>query len=348
VAIAIGIGAAIAVGMGTGAYAVWRAGKPRPANVSYDLAPLRRTDPALIVGRQTGEFRPGFKHARCIAVAPGGDVYVSGDFAIRRFDAAGARLAEIAAIEPPGAIAIGADGKVYATFGAKVWVYDPNGRRVATWAARQNSMFTSIAVTDAGVFVADAGGRAVLRYDRQGKLQAVIGKKDEVRNAPGFVVPSPYFDLAMAPDGLLRVSNPGRHQIEAYTVEGDHGVAWGRFSATEPDGFAGCCNPSNIAVVPMPNSSGDFAGFVTAEKGLARVKVYDADGKFVGFLAGPDTFTRHDELVRARPSGQPFEALDVAAGADGRIYVLDGAVGEVRVFIWKPGGESPAGEGKVK
>ena len=111
---------------------------------------------------------------------------------------------------------------------------------------------------------------------------------------------------------------------------------------------AGCCNPSNIAMVPMPGKPRDFAGFVTAEKGLSRIKVYDTEGKFVGFLARPDTFARHDELVRARPSGQSFMALDVAAGADGWIYVLDGAVGEVRVFIWKPGGEGPTSKAKVK
>jgi len=213
VAIAICIGAAIAVGVGVGAYAVWRSGRPRPANVSHDFAPLRHTDTALIVGRQTGEFRPGFKHARCIAVAPGGDVYVSGDLAIRRFDANGTKLLEIAAAEGPGAITVGAGGKIYATFGAKVWVYDPNGLRVATWPVRKNAMFTSIAATEAGVFVADFGGRVVLRYDGEGKVQAVIGKKDETRNAPGFIVPSPYFDLAMAPDGLLWVTNPGRHQV---------------------------------------------------------------------------------------------------------------------------------------
>lgn len=275
-------------------------------------------------------------------------MYVSGDFAIRRFDADGRKLSEIPTTEPPGAIAVGADGKIYATFGAKVWVYDPNGQRVATWPTRENAMFTSIAATEAGVFVANASERVVLRYGRDGELRDVIGKKDEARNVPGFVVPSPYFDLAMAPDGLLRVVNPGRHKIEAYTVDGDHEVAWGRFSAIDPGGFVGCCNPANIAILPSPHSPGSFAGFVTAEKGLSRIKVYDPDGKFVGFLAGPDTFARHDALVSARPSGQPFMALDVAAGADGRVYVLDGAVGNVRVFVWKAGGESPAGEAKAK
>jgi hypothetical protein len=341
---AIGIGAAIAVGIGIGAYGVWRASRPRQANVSMgDLSRLGGAQAAKVVGRQVGQFRPGFKLARAIAVAPDGEVYITGDFAIRRFDAAGAKLAEIATIEPPGAIAVDANGMIYATFGDKVWVFNRDGRRVATWPASQNAVFTSIAVSDAGVMVADYGGRCVLRYGRDGKVLGVIGKKDEARNCPGFVVPSAYFDLAMAPDGLLRVANPGRHQIEAYTPDGDHEAAWGHFSATEPDGFVGCCNPANFAIVPSPGGpgapqgGGDFAGFVTAEKGLARVKVFDADGKFVGFLAPPDTFARHDELVAGATdpaAGCRNIALDVAAGADGRIYVLDGVVGEVHVYEW--------------
>ena len=333
---AVGIGAALAVGIGIGAYGVWQSSRPQPASVSMgDLSGLGGAAGAKVVGREIAQFPPGFRRARAVAVAPGGEIYVSGDFAIRRFDPAGRKLAEIATIEPPGAIAVDANGTVYATFGNKVWVFDRDGKRLATWPARENAVLTSIAVCDAGVLAADAGGRCVLRYGRDGKLLGVIGKKDEARNCPGFVVPSPYFDVAMAPDGLLRVTNPGRHQIEVYTLDGDRGAAWGRFSATEPDGFVGCCNPANFAVVPAPGRPGDFAGFVTAEKGLARVKVFDADGKFAGLLAAPDTFARHDELVAAGPSGEPFAALDVAAGADGRIYVLDGVVGQVHVYEWK-------------
>jgi hypothetical protein len=338
IAVAIGIGAAIAVGIGIGAYGVWRASRPRQANVSMgDLSRLGGAQAAKVVGRQVGQFRPGFKLARAITVAPGGEIYITGDLAIRRFDAAGKQLAEIATIEPPGAIAVDANGMIYATFGDKVWVFNRDGLRIATWPASQNAVFTSIAVSDAGVMVADYGNRCVLRYDCGGEVVKVIGKKDEARNCPGFVVPSAYFDLAMAPDGLLRVTNPGRHQIEAYTIDGDREAAWGHFSATEPNGFVGCCNPANFAIVPLPGRPGDFAGFVTAEKGLARVKVFDADGKFVGFLAPPDTFAQHDELVAGATdpaAGCRNIALDVAAGADGRIYVLDGVVGEVHVYEW--------------
>ena len=63
------------------------------------------------------------------------------------------------------------------------------------------------------MFVADAGRRIVVRYDLEGNFVNEIGRKDEKRNIDGFVIPSPYFDIAVAKDGLLRVVNPGEHRI---------------------------------------------------------------------------------------------------------------------------------------
>jgi hypothetical protein len=356
IVLAVGVGAALAVGAGAAAYGVWRQSMSKPASVTApDNNRLGGAAAAKVVGLPAGQFRPGFKHARSIAVSPAGEVYVSGDMAIRRFDSGGRMLSEIETAEQADALAVDEAGNIYATMGDKVWVFDASGKRAAAWPARAGALFTSIAICEAGVLVADAGGRCILRYDGGGKVVGVIGRRDEARRAPGLVVPSPYFDVAMAPDGLIRIVNPGRHRIEAYTLAGDREAAWGHFSGVEASGFVGCCNPSNFAVVPTAGQEagaskhGGFAGFVTAEKGLARVKVFDEDGKFVGLLAPADEFKKHDELVAARPSGQPFEALDVAAGPDGLIYVLDGAVGQVRVYQWRkterPRAARPYGEG---
>lgn len=330
------IGAALAVGAGIAIYGALLASRHKPANATMpDPAGLLKVEDAPVVGELVDQFRPGFQLARCVAVSPAGEVYVTGDFAIRNFDANGAKLSEIDTIEPPGAVAVDEKANVYATFGDEVWVFDASGARTAKWPSRAGALFTSIAVAGDEVYVADMAARCVVRYSTKGEVQGVIGRRNESRNTPGLVIPSPYFDVAAGPDGLLRVANPGRHKIETYSPDGDRGTAWGFFSAVEPGGFVGCCNPANFALVPAPSGApGEFAGFVTAEKGLARVKVFDAEGKFAGLLAPADAFKRHDELVAARPSGQPFEALDVAAGPDGRIYVLDGIVGELRIYEW--------------
>jgi hypothetical protein len=345
VPVGIVAGVVAAASLGAIGYAVWMHYRARDAEFRYDLSGLRMTDPNLIVCEEIGPgFKTGFQRSRAIALDANGVVYVSGDRAVRRFDAAGTSLGETKIDGEPGCLAVGPDASLYVALGGRVAVCDPNGRVKATWpAADERAIITSIAVTDTDVFLADAGGRVVRRCDRSGKLLNEIGRKDANRNIPGFVIPSPYFDVAMAPDGLLRVASPGRHRIEAYTAEGDLALSWGRPSAG-PRGFCGCCNPVNFALMPSDKGFGDFAGFVTCEKGLTRVTLYDPDGGFVGVVAGCESFQRHDELLSGKPAATPHAALDVAVDGRGRIFVLDTCLNEVRVFKRKP--PPPAGEGE--
>jgi hypothetical protein len=173
------------------------------------------------------------------------------------------------------------DGAIYLGLRDHVEVLDGQGKRLASWdPLGEEAVLTSIAKYKGHVFVADAGHRVVLHYDLEGNLIDHIGEKDPDRDIPGFIIPSPYFDLAVAPDGLLRVSNPGRNRIEAYTFDGDLELWWGQ-SGIRIDGFCGCCNPVNFAMLRD-------GSYVTAEKGLIRVKVYEPDGTFRGVVAGPD------------------------------------------------------------
>jgi hypothetical protein len=73
--------------------------------------------------------------------------------------------------------------------------------------------------------------------------------------------------------------------------------------------------------------------FVTAEKGLDRVKIYNSDGGFVGVVAGPAQLGKEGKLkVCNTPEECREGGLDVAIGPDGRIYVLDVTDNVVRVF----------------
>lgn len=305
-------------------------GKPAPSQI--DLAPFRRVDPNLVLCEETLRFPTGFKISRAVAMAPGGRLAVSGDGGVRFFDANGEAAGERKAGASLGAMAFDANGTLYASAGDHVEVFDRGGVRLAAWpAAGAMSLLTSIALSEADVFAADAAGRVVLRYDRAGKLLGRIGAKDANADAVGLIVPSPYLDLAMAPDGLLRVVNPGRHRVEAYTRAGHMETQWGR-AAMAIDGFCGCCNPANIAILPGGKGFGDFGGFVTAEKGLTRVKLYSPEGKFLGVVAAAASFERHDALLSGKPNEGPYRALDVAVDAGGRIFVLDPVLNEVRVF----------------
>ena len=65
--------------------------------------------------------------------------------------------------------------------------------------------------------------------------------------------------------------------------------------------------------------------FVTSEKGIPRVKVYDQTGQFKTVVAGPEAFA--DGTI----------GLDLAVDDNDRIYVLDPKKKAVRVFVKKEG-----------
>lgn len=292
----------------------------------YDVAELARVDPNLILYEEVSRpIQTAFAEAHCLAVDGNGLIYVGGDGMIRRLDQAGNRLGDNGLDQSPQCLCPAPDGRLYVGLRDHVEVYDSQMQRIASWASRGDAaVLSSIVLADSHVFVADAGQRVILRYDPAGTLEAVIGEKDEDRNIPGFVVPSPYFDLAVTA-GLLRAVNPGRQRIEAYTFDGDFEFAWGK-PAIAIDGFCGCCNPINIAVL----SDGSF---VTCEKGVVRVKVYDSDGAFMGVVAGPEQLMGGVKpKVCETPAQCQGGGFDVAVDAQDRIYVLDTLKNTVRIF----------------
>jgi hypothetical protein len=293
----------------------------------YDIAKLAHIDPNLILYEEsTRPIGTGFATARGIAVDAKGSIYVAGDGSVRAFAPSGSLLDEINLGETPGCLAVAADGTIFVGLRDHVEVYDAQGQPLTSWRSLgPDAILTSVAVSQNDVFVADAGNRLVVRYDRAGNIVTRIGKKDPERNVPGFVIPSAYFDLAVSGDGLLRVVNPGNLRVDAYTFDGDFEFSWGQRSV-ELEGFCGCCNPVNIAVLPG-------GGFVTCEKGLVRVKIYDSQGGFLGVVAGPAQLVREGDVrVCDLPEECQAGGFDVAVDSAGRVYVLDTIKNVVRVF----------------
>jgi len=298
----------------------------------YDVGDLAKIDPNLILYKEsTPAIDTGFTKTQAIAVDSEGSIYAAGDKAIRKFAESGNLLGETRLAGMPRCLTVAGDGQVYVGFKEHLEIYDAQGKRLATWQRLgDDAVLTSIAVSKNDVFVADAGNRIVHHFDTTGKLINRIGARDMDRNIPGFVIPSPYFDLAVGRDGLLRVSDPGRHRIEAYTFDGDLEFSWGGFSAGI-EGFCGCCNPVNFAILADEN-------FVTCEKGLIRVKIADPDGAFVGVVAGPEQFVEGGaSRVSEYGPGAQAGAFDVAVDTSGRIFVLDTHKGVVRIFTRKKG-----------
>lgn len=289
---------------------------PLDARFTYDISRYERTDPALLLYDEKGGFPTELDEPTCLAVQ-GADILVGGDRLLKRFDAEGRLLVTVRLPDKPLALDPLEDGAVRVGFRDHWSVYDRNGAVVARCEPLGEQVrITALAHSGSVVFVADAGNREVLRCDATGKVLSRI---------KGFIVPSPYFDLHVGPDGMLWVVNPGKHRLEAYTLGGQYETGWGS-TAMLPEGFCGCCNPVYVARLPDGR-------FVTSEKGLVRVKVYDPTGKFECVVAGPEQLVKDRELARkACRNCQVGFGLPVAADARGRVLVLDGVSRRVRIF----------------
>jgi hypothetical protein len=281
---------------------------------TYSLGDLLKTDPALVVCEELAPIPSPVPQPSAIAVDSSNRLVVAGAGQAAVLDAAGAITRRVELGGNATCAAVDESGTLYVGLGDRLAVCGAgDSAAVVTWPSPgPGTVFTSVAARDDDVFAADAGHRAVYRYNARGELLTRIVTNIAERGGGGFIVPSPYFDLAVGGDGSLWVADPGRRRVLNLGDDGRPRSAWGS-SSTDAEGFAGCCNPSHFAI----RADGFF---VTAEKGLPRVKLYGPDGTFAGVVAGPESFE------------SDAAGLDVAVAADGRILVLDPGRQTIRVF----------------
>ena len=327
----------IAAAIGIGAVALLHInpsgeqGNGLPKAFDYNLEEYAKVDPALIRYDEMATIPLEMAEPRAVAVGPDDHIFVAGDKAIVVFDAGGTKLKTIELEHEPHCLALGkaehvSPGRLYVGMKDHIEVYGADGRRQAAWSAPgQRTVLTSIAVGDEDIFAADAGSLVVWRYDLHGKVLGRIGKRDPSRGIPGFVVPSPYFDVAIGPDGLLRVANPGMHEVEAFTFDGHLEFSWGKPGMGIKD-FCGCCNPSNIAILADGR-------IVTAEKGIPRVKVCSAAGEFECVVVGSSVLAPNPAMLTELCDEHTLHPVDLAVDSRDRILVLDPSIGCVRIFV---------------
>jgi hypothetical protein len=296
---------------------------------AYDDSRFRKTDSKLIHYREINRFRAIHPKPRCLALSHDEHLFIGACKNLTEHTLQGAQVSDMSLESEPRCVAAGDDGLLYLGMREHVEVYDRQGQRRTSWPSPgPKAYFTGVTTSGADVFVADAGQRVLLRYDRSGKLIGRIGEKNKERNVPGFIVPSPYFDVEVAPDGLLRVNNPGRHRVEAYTFEGDLEFAWGEPGAGI-EKFCGCCNPINLALL------GD-GRIVTLEKGIPRVKVYTGGGTLESVVAGAESFAENAKVCG--PNDCTLGGLDGVVDSKDRIYILDFVAADIRVMERNPSG----------
>jgi hypothetical protein len=278
----------------------------------YDLGDLRKVDEDLICYRETGLIEIGIDEPHAMTMGSNDEIYVGGDGSIKAFDADGSELNDFSVNGMVYCLAIDG-GKLFVGLKDHIEVLDLEGNVLENWdAINDRAYLTSIAVEENSIFVADAGNKIVYRFNHDGNLQNLIGKKDRPSGIRGFVIPSPYFDLTIGREGQLWVVNPGFHAFEAYDFEGNQISSWEKTSM-QIDGFSGCCNPGNLAML-------EDGSFVTSEKGIERVKIHRANGEFKCVVAAPEIFEEGTIIT------------DLAIDSNGRILVLDSKKGLVRIF----------------
>lgn len=319
-------GSAAAVG---GLVCIGMPGKSGSAGQNdYDPISMTKIDPEMVLYEEiTKPVRTGFAESRNVTLNESGAILVAGDKAIKTFNSQG-KIKEIIKLSVSPFCLVSTGKQFYIGTRDKIVITDIKGNVQHTWKTLgENAWITSIAISDDKIFIADAGQRIVWCFDLKGSFIRRIGDKNPDKNIPGFVVPGPYFDLAMAPDGLLRVSNPGRHLVEAYTIKGDREFAWGRFGNRLED-FSACCNPVSFTIL-------DNGNIITCEKGVARVKVYDTFGKLKGFVAEPKKLANVSASMGVKQEKVQRYGFDIAADMNEHVYILDRARNVLRIFAPK-------------
>jgi hypothetical protein len=287
----------------------------RPENpYEYSVDQFKQVDSALVTYTESIDFTFGELDLRGITFA-NNRLYLVEDFFLVIVSPEGEKLGKSPLPESPVCVTASSEG-IFIGFRNYIGQYTLEGYLVKNWQPLNDStVITSLAVTGSLLFAADAGNRRVLRYLTDGTLAGSFSGRRDSADLHGFIIPSPYFELAVNSFGELWVVNPGKHAFENYTFDGELRGFWEKEAMTI-DGFSGCCNPAQMAILPD-------GSFVTAEKGLVRIKVHKASGELLAVVAPPTEFK--DET----------HAPDLAVSPSGDIYALDYERKMIRVFQLK-------------
>lgn len=162
------------------------------------------------------------------------------------------------------------EDRVYLLYPTRVEVYDRKGEWVRDWeACSEESDYCSLTVFSGSVFVTDAANKNICKYTTDGNFVRFI------HSPAGFIVPSYSFGI-MHMDGVVYCSNPGRHLVESYSLEGEYIDSFGKPGGAAGS-FSGCCNPVYLSGTPMGE-------IITSEKGIPQISCYGKNGDFHSVL----------------------------------------------------------------
>jgi ligand-binding sensor domain-containing protein len=295
-----------------------KAGKNIENPYEYNVDEFRKVDSTSILYRETITFPVNVDMPKGIAIS-GKQIIVVAEKFLLKYDYSGKEILRKEIPDTADCVTVDSNNEIWVGTRHSVALFDQGGTLLKRWNSfGDRSVITSVAVLGENVYVADAGNRIVYKCNTSGQVLSKIGEKNDQKGVPGYIIPSPYFEVAIDNDGFLWAANTGRHSLENYNADGSLRTSWGAASF-KIEGFCGCCNPAHFAIL-ADNS------FITSEKGMPRIKLYDQHGVFKGVVASPAMF---DENAYSP---------DIAIDANQRVVALDLDRKQVRIFEKKENG----------
>jgi len=254
----------------------------------------------------SNEFRVNEGSLKAVTVDPAGKIYLGGDSFVSCYDKYLKLIWNVKTSSAVTALSNFGD-TVFASTIEQILVMNTAGKILNEWGPFEDScIITSVSSNRKYVAFADAGNKMVFILDKGGEVKNIVGQ-----NGEKFVIPSPYFDVALDKDNNLFVANTGQHRIETRTIDGTMKSYFGE-AGTAPGLFCGCCAPPHFALIPE--------GFVTAEKGINRIKILNKKGEFVEFVNSKNNFVKSVPLDLASADGITIYA---ANPSDSKLYVFN-------------------------
>ena len=150
--------------------------KAKEANpFAYDVSKYLATDPKLVGYTQKHLFRTPHEGSRGLALDANDNLFIAAGKFVSELKADGSTASEFALTDEAKCVAV-ADDSIYVGLRDHIEVFTRKGERKAMWETPgAKAYLTGLAVSANDLFVADAGQRVLLRYDRSGKLVKRLG-----------------------------------------------------------------------------------------------------------------------------------------------------------------------------
>lgn len=243
------------------------------------------------------------------------EIIVSVDREVRLYGPGGELRKSWTLPRPARALTVAPTGRVYLALKNEILQLDERtGKLESVCKLKEDALITALSFSGNDLYVSEGTQKSVSRVTAEGQLTPHSAWK-------GADFPVDYFRVEADARGSIFISNPARHRIERVDSAGKV-TRIGRKSR-DLAGFGGCCNPVSFVV----RSDGSV---VTAEQGIARIKLFDADGDFQRVIAGPEQFPLQSQADR---KGLCLSrGFDLALLSETQVAVLDRTTGQVQSF----------------